>query len=71
MIYDLDLANSGITLRDNVKGKEKLYTGKVGDVWQSYTCPFTPSGEASLAESFIEPDQNFGCLRTSDVLSEK
>ena len=28
MIYDLDLANSGITLRDNVKGKEKLYTGK-------------------------------------------
>ena len=55
MIYDLDLANSGITLRDNVKGKEKLYTGKVGDVWQSYTCPFTPSGEASLAESFIEP----------------
>ena len=22
-------------------------------------------------ESFIEPDQNFGCLRTSDVLSEK
>ena len=55
MIYDLDLANSGITLRDNVKGKEKLYTGKVGDVWQAYTCPFTPAGEASLAESFIEP----------------
>lgn len=55
MIYDLDLASSGITLMDNVKGKQKLYTGEVGDVWQAYTCPFTPSGEASLAESFIEP----------------
>lgn len=55
MIYDLDIASSGITMRDNVKGKEKLYTGEVGDVWQAYTCPFTPSGEASLAEAFIEP----------------
>lgn len=55
MIYALDIASSGITLKDNVKGKEKLYTGEVGDVWQAYTCPFTPSGEASLAEAFIEP----------------
>lgn len=55
MIYDLDLAKTGITLRDNVKGKEKLYTGEIGDVWQQYSCPFTPSGEASLAEAFIEP----------------
>lgn len=55
MIYNLDLASTGITMKDNVKGKEKLYTGKVGDVWQAYTCPFTPAGEASLAESFIEP----------------
>lgn len=55
MIYDLDIANSGITLMDNVKGKQKIYTGEVGNVWQKYTCPFTPSGSASLAESVIEP----------------
>lgn len=55
MIWDLDLANTGITMRDNLKGKEKIYTGKIGDVWQKYTCPFTPKGEASLAESYIEP----------------
>lgn len=55
MIYNLDIASSGITMRDNLKGKEKIYTGEVGDVWQKYTCPFTPKGEASLAEAFIEP----------------
>ena len=40
---------------DAVKGKQKLYTGEIGDVWQVYSCPFTPSGEASLKEDFIEP----------------
>lgn len=54
-IYSLDIAKYGITLRDNVKGKEKLYSGEFGDVWQAYTCPFTPQGEVSLAEAFIEP----------------
>lgn len=55
MIYNLDLKSAGITMRDNLKGKEKLYTGKSGEAWQEYSCPFTPKGEASLAESFIEP----------------
>lgn len=54
-MYSLDLRNYGITLMDGVKGKMKLYSGEIGDVWQAYTCPFTPQGAASLAESFIEP----------------
>lgn len=55
MLYSLPLASQGIRLMDNVKGKQKLYTGEIGDVWQQYSCPFTPSGEASLKEDFIEP----------------
>lgn len=54
-IYDIDLRQYGITFMDGVKGKMKMYSGEIGDVWQLYTCPFTPNGEASLAESFIEP----------------
>lgn len=54
-IYDIDLRQYGITFMDFVKGKTKLYNGEIGDAWQVYTCPFTPAGAASLAESFIEP----------------
>lgn len=54
-LYSLDIRNYGIRLRDGVKGKEKIYTGEIGDVWQEYTCPFTPAGAASLAEAYIEP----------------
>ena len=36
---------------DGVKGKMKMYTGEIGDVWQAYSCPFTPQGAASLAEN--------------------
>ena len=54
-IYDIDLRQYGITFMDNVKGKMKLYNGEIGDAWQIYTCPFTPSGAASIAESYIEP----------------
>ena len=54
-IYDIDLRQYGITFMDGVKGKMKLYNGEIGDAWQLYTCPFTPQGAASLAESFIEP----------------
>ena len=54
-IYDIDLRQYGITFMDGVKGKMKLYNGEIGDAWQLYTCPFTPAGAASLAESFIEP----------------
>lgn len=54
-VYSLDLRSYGITLMDNVKGKTKIYTGEVGDVWQEYTCPFTPDGEVVLDESYLEP----------------
>lgn len=54
-IYDIDLRQYGITFMDNVKGRMKMYNGEIGDAWQLYTCPFTPAGSASLAESFIEP----------------
>ena len=54
-IYDIDLRQYGITFMDGVKGKQKIYTGEIGDIWQLYTCPFTPAGSASLAESYIEP----------------
>ena len=54
-IYDIDLRQYGITFMDGVTGKVKLYNGEIGDAWQVYTCPFTPAGAASLAESFIEP----------------
>ena len=54
-IYDNDLRQYGITFMDGVKGKVKLYNGEIGDAWQVYTCPFTPAGAASRAESFIEP----------------
>ena len=55
MIYDLDLASSGITMMDNVKGKTKLYSGDMGEAWQAYTCAFSPSGQASLSEATMEP----------------
>lgn len=54
-IYSMDLRNAGVTFMDGVKGKMKMYSGEIGDAWQLYTCPFTPSGSASLAEAYIEP----------------
>lgn len=54
-VYSMDLRNAGVTFMDNVKGKMKIYSGEIGEAWQLYTCPFTPAGEASLAEAFIEP----------------
>ena len=53
-IYELPLYDF-ITLQDGVKGKKKLYSGEMGDVWQAYTCPFTPDGEVVLSEDYIEP----------------
>jgi hypothetical protein len=54
-IYNLDLFGYGIRLMDGVKGKRKIYNGEVGDLWQEYSCPFTPQGEVRLSEDFIEP----------------
>lgn len=54
-IYDIDLRTYGITYLDGVKGRQKIYSGEISNVYQLYTCPFTPEGTASLAEAFIEP----------------
>lgn len=54
-VYALDLRGYGITLMDNIKGKTKLYSAEMGDVWQEYTCPFSPDGSVVLSEDYIEP----------------
>ena len=54
-IYNLDLFGYGVRLMDGVKGKRKIYQGEVGDLWQEYSCPFTPQGEVKLSEDYIEP----------------
>ncbi len=54
-LYSMDLRNAGVTFMDGVKGKQKIYSGEIGDAWQLYTCAFSPAGSASLAEAFIEP----------------
>lgn len=54
-IYESDLYSYGVTYRPGVKGKEQLIVGEVSDLFQTYTCAFSPSGEVSLAEQWIEP----------------
>ena len=54
-IYESDLYSYGITYRPGVKGREQLITGEVSELFQAYTCAFTPNGEVSLAEQWIEP----------------
>lgn len=54
-IYTLDLRNAGVTYIDGLKGKRKIFMGTWDNAWQEYSCPFTPDGEVSLAEAYIEP----------------
>lgn len=54
-VYESDLYGYGITYRPGVKGKEQLIMGEVSDLFQTYTCAFSPNGEVSLAEQWIEP----------------
>lgn len=54
-IYELDLRNAGVTYIDNVKGRRKIYMGQWDNAWQSYTCNFSPDGQVSLSEEYIEP----------------
>ena len=54
-VYESDLYSYGITYRPGVKGKEQLIVGEVSDLFQTYTCAFSPNGEVSLAEQWIEP----------------
>ena len=54
-VYSLDLRGAGVTLLDGVKAKRKIYLGKMDDMFQAYSCTFTPDGQVSLSEDFIEP----------------
>lgn len=54
-IFSLDLKAAGVTFLDNVKGKRKIYMGQMDNAWQSYTCEFSPDGQVSLSEAYIEP----------------
>lgn len=54
-LYESDLKGYGIRYMSGVKGKTQLMSGEVGDLFQAYSCPFTPSGEVTLSEQWIEP----------------
>lgn len=54
-LYASNLKGYGLRYLGGVKGRQKLVSGEVGDMFQAYTCPFTPEGSARLSESFIEP----------------
>lgn len=54
-LYESDVHSYGVRYLPNVKGKQKLTYGEVGEMFQEYSCPFTPQGSAKLSESFIEP----------------
>ena len=54
-LYESDLKGYGIRYMSGVKGKTQLMSGEVGDLFQAYSCPFTPDGEVVLSEQYIEP----------------
>lgn len=54
-LYESDLKGYGIRYMSGVKGKTQIMSGQVGDLFQAYSCPFTPSGEVTLSEQWIEP----------------
>lgn len=53
-LYESKLKNYGITYMPGVKSKQQLVSGEVSDLFQKFTCPFSPSGEAELSEKWIE-----------------
>lgn len=54
-LYESDLKGYGIRYMSGVKGKTQLMSGEVGDLFQAYSCPFTPDGQVVLSEQYIEP----------------
>lgn len=53
-VYNLDLRSIGATMLDGVKGRRKIYMGQPDEMWQAYTCAFSPDGQVSLSEAYIE-----------------
>lgn len=54
-LYESDLKGYGLRLMPGVKGRRKIMTGEVGEMFQAYSCPFTPDGSVVISEQFIEP----------------
>lgn len=54
-LYSSDLKGYGIRYMGGVKGKKQIMSGDVSDLYQAYSCPFSPKGKATLEESWIEP----------------
>ena len=54
-LYESNLKGYGLRYMPNVKGKQQIMGGEVSDLFQAYSCDFTPYGEARLSEEFIEP----------------
>lgn len=54
-LYSSNLKGYGIRYMSGVKAKKQIMTGEVGDLFQAYSCPFSPKGSANLSESWIEP----------------
>lgn len=53
-LYESKLKEYGITYMPGVKSKQQLVSGNVSDLFQKFTCPFSPSGAATLTEKWIE-----------------
>jgi hypothetical protein len=51
------LENGLITVLPNVKYKQVLQTGALGDIVANATCDYTASGTLTLAEKIIEPEE--------------
>ena len=54
-LYESNLRGYGFTYMPGVKYKQELVTGEVGNLFQAYTCPFSPSGDVVLSQSWITP----------------
>lgn len=54
-LYESNLKGYGIRYMSGVKGKTQLMSGEVGELFQAYQCPFTPEGNVTLSEQWIEP----------------
>lgn len=53
-LYESKLKEYGITYMPGVKSKQQLVTGDVNNIFQAFTCPFSPNGQVSLNETWIE-----------------
>ena len=53
-LYESKLKTYGLTYLPGVKSRQQLVSGDVNKLFQKYTCPFTPKGEAILKEQWIE-----------------